>query len=361
MAQEALITVATRHQSHYERLKSAEVKKYDEFLIKMDADLRELLSRNDITEFTRTRMEAQLKQITAMLRGTFDDYKDVWRQSITEAAIYEAGFEGRALEQVVDGVSFKLPSDNQITAAVFNTPLGNIGGASGGSLLSGYFDDMSASQVKRIEGAIRLGYAEGQTTADITRRIRGTKAAGYSDGLWAATKRNVESVTRTALQHAANTAREETWKANKSVISMVRIVATLDDRTSAQCQAMDGREFPVNEGPRPPFHVNCRTGTVAVLDKEYAEISKGRTRSERDPETGKVGKVDAKLSYFEWLKTQPESVQDSIIGPNRGALLRDGGLSAQRFQELQLSKNFLPLTLAEMRKLDPVAFTKAGL
>lgn len=361
MSQHSLIQIATRHQSHYERLKSSEVKLFDEFLVQMSNDLRDRWSNIDITSLTRTRLEALIKQTSEEMAGTFFEYKNVWKESIAEAAIYEAGFETRALDQVIEGVSWDLPSDSQIMAAVFSEPLGDIGGASGGSLLSTYFDDMSAGQVKRIAGAIRLGYAEGQTTADIVRRIRGTKAAGYSDGLWAATKRDVEAVTRTALQHAANTAREETWKANSSVISMVMIVATLDDRTSQLCMSMDSRVFPVNEGPRPPFHVNCRTSTVAVLDKEYAEISKGRTRSERDPETGEIGKVDAKLSYYGWLKTQNESVQDSIIGPTRGKLLRDGGISSERFSELQLGKNFEPLTLAEMRKLDPVAFTKAGL
>jgi len=361
MAQPSLIEIASRHQSHIERLKSSEVKLFDDFLVTMSNDLRDRWSNIDITSLTRTRLEALIKQTSEEMAGTFSEYKNIWKESIAEAAIYEAGFETRALDQVVEGVSWDLPSDNQIRAAVFSKPLGEIGGASGGSLLETFFTDMSANQVKRIEGAIRLGYAEGRPLADIVRSIRGTKAAGYSDGLWAATKRDVEAVTRTALQSAASTARESVWKANSSVIKSVRWVSTLDDRVSLQCAALDGQEFPVDSGPRPVAHVNCRCSTVAVLNAEYAEISQGRTRSERDPETGKVGKVDAKLSYFEWLKTQPESVQDSIIGPNRGALLRDGGLTSQRFQELQLGKNFEPLTLAEMRKLDPVAFTRAGL
>jgi hypothetical protein len=50
-----------------------------------------------------------------------------------------------------------------------------------------------------------------------------------------------------------------------------------------------------------------------------------------------------------------------VIGPTRGKLLRDGGLSARRFAELQLGKTFEPLNLKEMRKLDPLAFRRAGL
>ena len=127
------------------------------------------------------------------------------------------------------------------------------------------------------------------------------------------------------------------------------------------CQSLDGQEFPIDEGPRPPYHQNCRTTTSAVLVDEFSFLSQGRTRSARDPQTGEVGRVSANQTYYGWLKTQPASVQDSIIGPNRGQLLRGGGISSERFAELQLGKNFEPLTLAQMRELDPVAFENAGI
>lgn len=361
MPEEALITIATRHQSHYERLKSAEVNKYDKFLQEMDRDLRMQLSGANITDFTRARLEQQLKQVRKAMSGTMADYRKVWSDSISDAALYEAGFEHRSLGKVVEGVNFSMPSDTQISAAVLNTPLGDIGGASGGSLLSTFFDDMAESQIRKIEGAIRLGYAQGETTQKIMQRIRGTRAAGFSDGLWATTKRDIESVTRTALQHAAAQARDAVWKANRKVIKGEKVSATLDSKTSSQCRSLDGQIFPLDEGPRPPFHIRCRSSMVAVLVDKYAELSRGRTRSMRDPETGKVESISADTTYYGWLKSQPASVQNSIIGPTRGKLLRNGGLSAQRFSELQLGRNFEPLTLDEMRKLEPIAFEKAGL
>jgi hypothetical protein len=36
-------------------------------------------------------------------------------------------------------------------------------------------------------------------------------------------------------------------------------------------------------------------------------------------------------------------------------------LSAERFAELQLGRNFEPLTLDQMKSLDPVAFSRAGM
>jgi len=356
---DALITIATRHQSHYERLKTHEANKFDKFLIEIDADIRRILS-GDVTEYTRKRLEQVLKQVNVAMTRRYKEYRKVWEESVTNAAAYEAEFELKTLQKIIKDIEFAMPSATQIAAAVFNTPLGDIGGPSGGSLLESFFEEMTKAQVRKIEGAIRLGYAEGQTTPQIVRRIRGTKAGNFMDGLLATSKRDAEAITRTALQHAASQAREATWANNQSVIKSVKVVATLDSRTSPTCRSLDGKEFPVDKGPRPPFHINCRSTMVAVLKNKFAGLSKGRTRTARDPETGRVETVQNQ-TYYGWLRGQPASVQDSIIGPTRGKLLRDGGLTAERFSQLQLGKNFEPITLPEMRKLEPAAFDKAGL
>lgn len=361
MPQEALITIATRHQSHLERLKSFEVRKFDGFLVDMEKQIRDRLTRRDITSLTRVRLEQMLKQVDSLMVDIYADYSDVWVDSLANLAKYEAGFEINSLGQVVEGVNFALPSDSQIMAAVFNTPLGDIGGAGTGSLLKPWLDDMTRTEIKRVTGAIRAGYYQGETTANIVRRIRGTRAAKYTDGVLAIAKRDAEAVTRTALQHAANQSRNEVWARNKKVIRGVKWVSTLDSRTSTICRSLDGQVFPVDSGPRPPAHVNCRSSTTAVLTSKFAGLSKGRTRAMRDPETGKVSRVSADQSYYGWLKGQPAKVQDSIIGPTRGKLLRKGGISAERFAELQLGKNFEPLTLDQMRNIEPTAFEKAGL
>jgi len=51
---------------------------------------------------------------------------------------------------------------------------------------------------------------------------------------------------------------------------------------------------------------------------------------------------------------------ETAIGPTRARLLMNGGLSAERFAALQLDKNFQPLTLDEMKDLEPLAFQRAG-
>ena len=67
------------------------------------------------------------------------------------------------------------------------------------------------------------------------------------------------------------------------------------------------------------------------------------------------------LSYYDWLKQQPAAFQDKAIGPVRAKLFREGGLSIERFSELQLDRNFSPLTLVQMKALEPLAFERAGI
>ena len=143
-------------------------------------------------------------------------------------------------------------------------------------------------------------------------------------------------------------------KQNSDIVIGEQIIATLDGRTSQVCRSLDGRVFKVGEGRRPPFHINCRSTFILVLDPKYR--GKGNT----DKRASYEGVTDNK-SYYEWLKTQPKSFQDDALGKKRAALFRDGGLSADDFARLNLNKNFEPLTLDEMRAKNPTAFEKAGI
>jgi hypothetical protein len=102
---------------------------------------------------------------------------------------------------------------------------------------------------------------------------------------------------------------------------------------------------------------NCRSTVVAVT-RFSALFAKDATRAS----IGDSGaqQVRADLSYYDWLKQQPAAFQDKAIGPVRAKLFREGGLSIERFSELQLDRNFAPLTLAQMRALEPLAFERAG-
>lgn len=349
MPQPALADATTRHAVLIERLKAGEVRKFEPFLREIDRDLRERLTRGGITEFQRGRLERMLAEIDAMLAGVLGRFTRQMELDLREFAAYEAGATGAMLTSA--GFTANVPAAGLVWAAASTQPLQ----AGKGKLLAPFIVDWSKSQREAVTGAIRLGVAQGQTAPEIVRAIRGTKAANFADGLLAVTSRHAETVVRTAVAHVGTVARSETYAANADVLKGEQWSSTLDMRTSAICRSLDGRVFKLGEGPMPPAHPNCRSVRIPLLSDEFAFLTKGEMRSSVD------GPVDAGETFYSWIRKQPAKFQDNAIGPARGKLLRDGGLSAERFAALQLDRRFKPLTLKEMARLEPEAFRRAGI
>ena len=348
---------STRHQVYLERLKSGEVNQFTSFLQQIDRSIRLRLSGETLTDYSRTRLNKLLAEVERDLRLIYAGYWDHLSGNLIELAEYEAGFESRSLSKVV-GFETVIPAATQVAAAVTSAPL-SVRGADGGKLLEPFVKDWASTEVKRVSGAIRQGYFEGQTTSQILQTVRGTRAGRFNDGILAVSNRNAEAIVRTAVQHVASIARNETWKANSDIVAGVVWNSTLDSRTSQQCRSLDGQVFPIDKGPRPPIHIRCRSTTTPQLDDRFSFLGDDATRAARGPSG--VGSVDADETYYSWLKRQPADFQINAIGPTRAKLLRDGGLTAERFSELNLGRNFEPLSLNQMRAIEPTAFEVAGI
>lgn len=348
-----LIEQGTRHAVYVERVKSHEANQFAAFLKRIDADIRRRLEGKTLTNFSRKRLEQLLSYTEASLTQIFADHYDDLAGHLIEFGEYEAGFEARSIDNVLVNCTSAIPAQSQVRAAILTNPMAAKNYR--GTLLEPFIKDWHSKEVKFIVGAVRQGVFEGQTTPEIIQSIRGTKKNKYRDGLLNITNRNAGAIVRTAAQHVANTARAETWKENSRVVSGYRIVATLDSRTSQTCRSLDGRVFKIDNGPLPPFHINCRSTTVAELDGRYSKLMEGATRA------SSAGHVPASETYYQWLKRQPVGFQKDAIGPTRAKLLRDGGLSSERFARMNLGREFQPLTIKEMMKKEPVAFERAGL
>jgi len=332
-----------------ESLKSGEAEKFLPFLRELDRRLRETLTRQGLTAFQRDRTTAMLAEVERIVADVLGRFTAEVTADLRDLAAYEAGATAATLAEA--GFRPNVPTAGQLWAAASAAPLA----AGKGQLLAPFLQGFTASERDRIAGAIRLSVAEGQTVAQTVQVIRGTRAAGYADGVLATTTRNAQAIVRTAVAHVGSEARHATYGANSDILAGYQWSATLDQRTSSTCRALDGRTFKFGKGPMPPAHINCRSSTIPVLKEEWRALNDGEQRASMD------GPVDATQNYYDWLRRQPAAFQDSVIGPARGKLLRDGGLTPDRFASLQLDRRWRPLTLDEMRKLDPEAFRLAGL
>lgn len=117
--------------------------------------------------------------------------------------------------------------------------------------------------------------------------------------------RRLERLARTEFNHIANDASVSAYEAVG--LEMYEYLATLDNKTSAICQALDGKKFKLEDRKVgvnfPPLHPNCRSTTIPYfppdeIDAMFAQA----TRIAKSPDTGKYYHVPADMPYKEWQK-----------------------------------------------------------
>lgn len=350
MARSALTNSAVRHQIMLERLKSAEAREFNKLVPVLERQVRETLAKlgEPVQSLTRARLNGLLRELRGAQAAVLEEAQEKLLRRLRNIAAYETRFEAESLTaQTPRGVTISAATTQAAWANATAVPL-----SATGDLLEPFVKDMTAREVSAINKVIMRGYSEGWSNDEITRVLRGTKKLNYKDGLMSSLGKHNATLVRTAVQHVSNQAREATWEEND--ITQYRWVSTLDGRTTSQCRSLDGKVFTIGKGPRPPIHMNCRSTTVAIIPG-LENLSDILTRASKD------GQVSGSMTYYEWLKTQSKQFQDSVLGPVRGTLFREGGLSAERFSQLQLNTFFEPLSLDEMRKLEPLAFRRAGI
>lgn len=347
-----------RHMVYLERYKASEVKKIlkelntvilPEITAKIQKRLDKITARGTDTGPETT---ARLVTLEKELKKLADDMATSLRSTILgdvdQLAVDEIEWQAQTIRESLNfDIDFVIPPPAKVAAIIVKTSFA-------GLTLDDWFDSVSRSTQKNVMIAVNRGIVEGETTEQIIQRIRGTKALGYTDGVWQTTRRQAEAIARTTINHASNQSRLEFFKDNEDIIKGLKWIATLDSRTSVICAGLDGKVFPIDKGPRPPAHPNCRSTMTAVL-KDADEL--GLVDVPESVRASANGQVPASTTYGEWLKRQPADVQDEVLGVTKAKLFRDGKLPIERFT----SDGLKPLNLDQLRKLEKDSFKRAGL
>jgi hypothetical protein len=329
------------------------------------AQLTVALERLPASAFTTDRLEALLGEVRGLNLRAYQQVERELTTELRELAAYEAGYQLQLFQsvipaQVVATVGLvAVPAETAYVAAMARPFQGK--------LLREWATKIEADRMVRVRDAIRIGYVEQQTIGQMVQRLRGTRAKGYADGLLEIDRRSAEAVVRTAVGHTAGVARDRFMEVNSDLIAAVQWVSTLDSRTSPACRIRDtlkykpgthapiGHKIPWGSGPG-RIHWNCRSCSAPVT-KSWRDL--GFDIDELSPETraSMDGQVPADQTYNQWLAKQSAKRQDEILGPARGKLLRQGGLTVDKFYN---DKGKF-LTLDEVRARDAKAFSTAGL
>ena len=256
----------------------------------------------------------------------------------------EAEALGRGLISVdIEAVTPRIAAT---MAAIRATPMDGV-------LMADWFRRIRRNDFERTWATVLRGVTVGQTTDEMIRAVVGSRPLFPRDGVREVSRRGLTALVRTSITHASTVAREEVWEANKNLLKGVQWVSTLDGRTTPICQSLDGKIFPVGEGPRPPIHMQCRSVMAAILKGWRALGLSGLDESTR---ASLNGQVPASLNYGEWLGGRSTAFQNQVLGPARAKAFRSG-VSLDRF----VNDRGRRLTLAELHQRLPSQFAEVGM
>ncbi len=390
-ANEELLDAVIRHQIFLLRYSGYIRNRMNNILNKTEEELARRI-RDQLRNSRGVTTSVEWKRLEALLAALEGIRHDGWKEA-SRFLLEEMGQLAYQEPIVIDNiyqtilpvqVNTVLPPPEFLKEIALSSPFE-------GRLLKDWAAAMEAEDVRRIHSAVQAGMVAGEDHATIARRVVGTANLRGADGATEMTRRQVQAVVRTAVQHVANGARNTFFLQNSDLIAKEQFVATLDSRTTPQCRALDGKRYPLGKGPQPPLHFNCRSLRVAVLDdvltggrpanpatekilvREYARLNGFTAKTRSDLPRGSkgdydrwargrlremVGPVPASESYQTWLQKQSAAFQNEVLGETKGALFRRGGLPLDKFVDLNSGREF---TLRELAAKHGEAFRAAGL
>lgn len=233
-----------------------------------------------------SRFEALMIEIQNAAEVVYQNHLDMVDQAVKEAyteGYYQSVF---ALHQGIGVATTFAAVDEKKLSKVVNAPW-----APDGENFSQRIWKNRAKLVNVLHGELTRMCLTGEGPDKAIRNI--AKQFGAS-------KSNAANLVQTESAFAASAAKRDVF--NELNVEEYIICATLDRKTSATCQDMDGKIFPTKEFAKgvtaPPFHPRCRTTTAPRVDDEWME---GATRIARGAD-GKNYYVPADMKYPEWKK-----------------------------------------------------------
>lgn len=363
---EKLDTETIAHLLFVSRYSTGAAKKMVKILDKSDKELSAalLMALEDLEpeSFTVKRLESLLGDVRKINDAVTKGMLSGLLEEINGFAEYESGYQLDLFNSIIPkdilshvplmGISFE-----QVYAAAIAQPFQ-------GRLLKEWASNVGSDRIRRITNTVRTGYLQGETTNDIVRRIRGTKAANYTDGVLQIGRANATSIVKTAISHTAAIARNKFAENNKDLITAKQWSSTIDTKTSAPCRIRDrlrytlankpiGHQIPYLQGPG-KLHFNCRSGETFIT-ASWKDLGIKKDKLSSATRASMDGQIPAQTSYLEWLSKQSAYRQDQVLGAERGRMYRAG--------EIKLSDMYADngewLTLAQLKEIE-TAGRKSG-
>lgn len=317
VAEAKLVDRLTRHQLYVQSFGGGQVKKALPVLRQLARDLRRRIAGSDATDFQMGRMmtlERDIQEIVSQAAAGIQA-----RLDLDDFATQEVQFTQRLMGAAVAVDLGEGIAPETIRAIVSQRRMNLVAGDAVKRLtIREAFNELAGNAGLEAMRVVQAGVIEGRTQQQMAREVAGL--------IETRTRRQAETVIRTATNHIGNIARDEVYAANSDILDGEKWLSTLDGATTLLCQGRDGRVYPVGSGPRPPGHYGCRSVMLPIVKPEYRIAAQGERASMDGP-------VDNRTTYGGWLKKQPADFQDDVLGPERAKLFRSGKVSIDKFTD----------------------------
>lgn len=331
-----------RRQIYFERTKTAVYREYGTVTGSLVRIIIRELSRRQLTSLG-VYTKGQLRALIRRVLDEFDLHSNRFYTTVADWVTQAANDES---EFTVDTLNLALARKEE--APNVNTELfSGIIAATGLGFLE-TLRDHNRTQRNNVRKQLQRAWATNLTVQETIQSFQGTRTRKFKDGLVARMQRFAEATIATVAQYGETIGRSAAFKPFLDVVVGYTWVSILDGKTSTICRSLSGRTFTYGNGPLPPMHLNCRSHVEPLFKTKTVFARLG----------GVV--IASGETYYTWLKRQPKQFQDDVLGPKRGDLFRNGGLTSDQFSRLNLNRRFEPLTLEQMRRRKPEAFREAN-
>jgi len=293
----------------------------------------------DKESFTQRRLQSLLDEVRKSINNTYR----IIDKEVSKEMLDFGKVEAKSFETILAGAAEIASVKVTVKSVVDSIQSSLIAGAPSEE----WWSRQSNKLNERFSDQMRTGILLGESNDRLIRRVRGTRAFGYTNGIMNSARNDAEALVRSSVQSAANNARFEVMEANHSIIKSYLYVSTLDGRTSDVCIVRDGKRWdaktkkPIGHNLAfqvPPIHWNCRSTLITEL--RGVDLPDDATRASPD------GQVPASTTFSDFLKKKGNNFSEEVLGKGKAKLYNDGKITLR--QLLDQSGN--PLTLKELKQ-----------
>lgn len=283
--------------------------------------IAKILERGKDGTFTSRRLNALLAELQGIIADTYNEASDKLRTEMAAFAEHSAEVAGAMIATQLP-VTWKPVgiSDTQLAAILDKTPIRI--GKDQSLLFDEIFKALAGGYEEKVRGALRLGMVQGESVHDMVKRLEGTAANKFKDGVLEGPRRELYNLTHTVTQFVNNQAAAATMQNNSEVVKGFLSIVTLDSKSCLFCVNAASKEYKLTD-TGPIWHIGCRCFRAPIV-RTWKELGFDMPEFKPSTRASQGGQIAADTTYDQWLRTRPVSEQIEFLGPARQKMFANG-------------------------------------